>query len=339
MSRILITGGNGFIGSRLAAALAASQNDVTCLVRKTSQLDRLQGVAVKLAYGDVNERESLQAPLAGKDLVFHLAGCIAPLHRAEFYRVQRDGWTNVLEICAASPRPPVVVCVSSLAAAGPSPRGRLRTELDPLCPVSHYGRSKRAAEQVAAQHADRLPITIVRPSIVFGEADRASLPMFSVPDRFHIHAVPGLLPNRFSLIHVDDLVQLLILAAQRGQRLPSPGPNDSASRAQGRYFAACPEHPTYHQLGRLIGQALDRRVIVLPASTGVAWAIAGVGHVISRICRRPVSYGLDKAAEATAGSWACSPQAAINDLGLSFPVSLLERLRQTVRWYRQHGWL
>lgn len=339
MSRILITGSNGFIGSRLAAVLTTRQQEVTCLVRKTSQLDRLQGTGVTLAYGDITDRESLRTPLAGKDLVFHVAGCIRPLRRAQFYEVQRDGIRNLLEVCAARSQPPTVVFVSSLAATGPSPRGRLRTAEDPLQPLSHYGRSKRAAEEVAEQFADRVPITIVRPAIVFGESDKTAVALFTVPARYRVHMVPGLLPNRFSLIHVDDLVQLLLLAAERGQRLAPPAKRDEASRTQGYYFAACPEHPTYCQLGRMIGRALQRRVFVVPATTIVAWGVAAASDVIGQIRRRPFPYGLDKATDATAGSWACSPQAAIDELGVSFPVSLQDRLCQTAQWYRQHGWL
>lgn len=339
MARVLITGANGFVGARLAAVLASRGDDVTCLVRTTSQLNRLEGGNFKLAYGDVTDPESLQAPVAGQDYVFHVAGCIKALRPRLMYEVNEAGPRNVLAACAKQPRPPVVVTVSSLAAAGPSPRGRLRTPEDPLCPVSHYGMSKRAGEKAAEQFADRVPITIVRPAIVFGASDPVSFELFRVPARSRVHTVPGYLPNRFSIIHVDDLVELLILAAERGRRLAPPGSNGKATSTQGYYFAACPEHPTYYELGHFVARALGHWVGVLPFPTMAVWLVATCGEAIGQLRRRPLFLDLDKAREATAGAWACSPQAALDDFGFTFPVSLLDRMHQTVRWYREQGWL
>ena len=179
MARVLITGANGFVGARLAAELVRRGDEVTCLVRTTSRLDRLTGDGFRLAYGDVTDPASLVAPMAEQDYVFHVAGCVKALRPRQMYEVNEEGTRNVIAACAKQPRPPVVVSVSSLAAAGPSPRGRLRMPEDPLCPVSHYGMSKRRGEMAAEQFADRVPITIVRPAIVFGEWDPVSFGFFA----------------------------------------------------------------------------------------------------------------------------------------------------------------
>ena len=70
-----------------------------------------------------------------------------------------------------SPRPRCWWPSTSLAAAGPAIGDRPRRESDPPAPVSNYGRSKRAGEQAIEQFAAKIPITIVQPAIVFGEAD------------------------------------------------------------------------------------------------------------------------------------------------------------------------
>jgi len=340
MAQVLVTGGSGFIGSHLAAALLKRGDDVTCLVRRTSKLDRLKALGVTIAYGDVTDCESLTAPVAGKSIVYHLAGLVTALSGSEFLRVNRQGVENVARACAAQPDAPVLLVVSSLAAAGPAPPGRLRTESDPLHQVSNYGRSKRAGEQAAEQFADRVPITIVRPPIVFGEADKSSFAWFESVERYGVHLVPGLKPHRFSLIHAEDLSELLILAAQRGTRLEPPRPPEETPSVRGYYFAASEDHPTYHQLGRMIGEALGRRrTLVIPFPTPVVWAVAGIGELVGHFRRRPVYLGIDKAREATAGSWACSAQAAADELGFSPRRSLAERMRQTAQWYRDEGWL
>ena len=354
MAKVLVTGGTGFIGSHLAAALLRHGDEVTCLVRKTSlssrrdrgrgspaeRLDRLKALGVTIASGDVTDRESLTAPVAGKSIVYHLAGRVAALTGREFLQVNRQGVENLAQACAEQPDPPVLLMVSSLAAAGPAPPGRLRTETDPLRPVSDYGRSKRAGEQAAEQFADRVPVTVVRPPIVFGEADKSSYPWFQSVERYGVHLVPGLKPRRFSLIHADDLCELLILAAERGNRLAPPQPHRETPRAGGYYFAASEDHPTYHQLGQMIGEALGhRRTLVIGFPTPMVWAVAGIGELVSHVRRRPVYLGMDKAREATAGSWACSAQKAKDELGFSPGAPLPERIRQTAQWYRQEGWL
>jgi len=340
MAKVLVTGGSGFIGSHLIDALVAQGEEVTCLVRTTSRLDRLRPLGVRLVSGDVTDQDSLPAAIEGQQIVYHVAGCTRAVYTRQYYQINGQGIRNVAQSCAEQqPTPPVLVIVSSLAAAGPATDARPRTEADPLVQVSHYGRSKRAGELAAERLADRVPTTIVRPPIVLGEGDRMGLNMFRMVARFGLHMVPGLGRHRFSLIHADDLVELLILAARRGTRL-EPNAEDGSSSPRGYYFAACDEHPTYAELGRMVAAALGRRrVLVLPTPKRTVWVVGAVAEVVSRIRRRPLYLNLDRAREAAAGSWRCSSQAAIDELGFSVAAPLADRLRQTAQWYRREGWL
>jgi len=341
MGKVLVTGASGFIGYHLVKALVARGDEVTCLVRHRSSVDRIKPLGVELAYGDVTDAESLLAPVAGKSVVYNVAGCTRALTRRQLHRVNEEGCRNVAQACAAAANPPVLVHVSSLAAAGPSLRGRLRVETDPSQPVSDYGRSKRAGELAAEQSADRLPITVVRPPIVLGEADAVGLSMFSSVARSRFHFVVGWVPRRYSIIHAADLAELLILAAERGARLlPASQRHDAASNSRGYYFAGCEQHPTFGQLGRLIAEALECRfVVVMPVALPVAWLAAAGAELVGQVCRRPFFFRLDKWREASASSWACSPEKAAEELGFSVRVPLLDRLRQTVQWYRGEKWL
>ena len=339
MAHALITGAAGFIGSSLTRELMSRGTQVTCLVRKTSRLERLADLNPPLAYGDMTDRKSLEAAMAGASVVYHLAATHTTLRTGEFYRVNQHGLRNLLEVAAAQPQPPVMVLVSSLTAAGPSPWGRLRADDDPICPVSHYGRSKRAGELVAEEFAGRLPITIIRPGIAFGEGDTLSLPIFLAIARSRIHFVPGYFPHRFSMIHVADLVEVLIRAAQRGKRLTPEACAGDWPAKPGYYFAGCGEHPTYFEFGRLIARAMGVRALVMPWATAAVWMVAAINELRGQIRRRPVKLGLDKAREATAGSWACSCQTMNDDLDFHSPLPLEGRLRQTVVWYRKQGWL
>ena len=339
MAKVLVTGANGFIGTNLVEALVAQGDEVTCLVRKTSRLERLRPLGGKVVYGDVTDRESLAGPIVGQEVVYHLAGRTKALRAEQFHRVNHEGTRNVARTCAEKTSPPVLVVVSSLAAAGPAIDGRPRTEADPPEPVSNYGRSKLAGEAAVRKLADRVPVTIVRPPITLGPADVDGLKMFKAIAVTGVHMVPSFSQHKFSVIDARDLAELLILAARRGARIPA-AKTDDLSDAQGVYYAACNEHPTYAGLGRMVADALGRRwVIALPTAMPVGGTVAACAQMIGWICRRPRYLSVDKAREISAGSWVCSHQAAKDQLGFSVTTPLAERLRQTAQWYRDEGWL
>jgi nucleoside-diphosphate-sugar epimerase len=232
----------------------------------------------------------------------------------------------------------VLIAVSSVAAAGPVGEGSVRRESDPPAPVSDYGRSKRAAELAAVAWCDRVPTTVIRPGIVFGPWDRLLLPMFRSIDRLGIHPIPTFAPPPLSLLHVQDLVEVLVRAAERGTRLVQQ--SRGASPGAGYYFACSGQHLTYPELGRMVAQALGRRhVLLLHLVEPLPWLVAGVTELFARLSHQPAIVNVDKMRESIQPSWAASPQAIREQLGFSEACPLDQRLRQTVAWYRAHRWV
>jgi len=219
MSKTLVTGASGFIGTHLCRALVDRGDTVTCLVRSSSKVEPLQALGARLYVGDVTEPDSVSGAVAGQDMVYHLAGRTRASTLRQFCAVNASGARAVARACAARSTPPVVVGVSSLAVAGPSDPGRPHTESAAPAPVSYYGRSKAAGERALAAIARQVPVTIVRPPIVFGGGDRAGFPLFASIARFRFQATPTCSKPRFSMVHVADLVALLLAAGERGQRL------------------------------------------------------------------------------------------------------------------------
>ena len=340
---VLVTGASGFIGGHLVRRLIECGCHVSCLVRATSHVDELRSVGAQLIMGDVTDRASIAHALADSkaEVVFHLAGLVRAQHRDDFTRVNAGGVETVAVACAECAVPPILVVVSSLAAAGPcGRRGDLPVEGDVPAPVSNYGRSKLAGEQVAARYAGAVPITIVRPPIVFGPGDRGVLEVFRPIARWGLHVVPGWGDRRLSLIHVDDLVEGLLLAAEEGERLPQCASEHAPPGGQGIYFIAVDDSPTYAQLGQAIATAFGKKpptVIHLPAPLT---RLVGFGaEVISRFRDRAGWLSSDKITEALAGSWTCSPAKARTHLRWSPAATLADRLYETAQWYRQVSWL
>ena len=183
-----------------------------------------------------------------------------------------------------------------------------------------------------------MPITIVRPPMVLGEGDRLSLPLFRSVLGFHLHFSLGFTPHRFTVIHADDLVQLMILAAERGRRL-CPADAEGRPAAQGCYFAACEQDPTYAELGRLVAESVGQQVLVIPTAMPLVRLVTVGAEVLGQIRRTPLIMNLVKVREVSAGSWVCSAAAAQMELGFAVAAPLVERLRQTAEWYWHEGWM
>jgi nucleoside-diphosphate-sugar epimerase len=333
-----VTGASGFIGRHLIEALVVRGDDVRCVVRASSNVRPLDGLDVEICRTDLGDVAGLRQALTGVDRVFHVAGVTKAFRAAEFERANREAARNLLAACVGLESPPVIVLVSSLAAAGPAPADRPRTEADSPAPVSNYGRSKLAGEAAARQFANWAPISIARPPMVFGPGEHDVFAIAQSIARTGVHFVPGWRTRHYSLVHVRDLVEGLIRIADSGSRLPQAGltPSDSAT---GTYFLADEATPTYAELGRMMGRVLGRdpRVIVMPPRA--MYVAAGFNAVWGRLAGRPAALNLDKTREALAGSWTCNPARARRELGWQPGASLEQRLTETLAWCRRAGWI
>jgi nucleoside-diphosphate-sugar epimerase len=344
MTKVLVTGATGFIGRRLVEMLLERGLDVRCLVRPSLRIEPLLGLGVDLVSGDVCDPDQLCRAVRHCDWVFHLAAKTSAIRRQELYRTNAFGSFVVAQSCARQTTPPRLVVVSSLAAAGTAIAGRLRSDHDSSRPVSEYGRSKRAGERAATAWAHQVPLSIVRPAIVFGPRNREMLPMFQAIGRFQVHPVPGYTTRRVGLIHIDDLIEILWRVAQQGERVHAGSPHRPAAHSshasRGIYLAASPEFPTYMQLGRMIAQALgNRRMLVLPVAEPLAWLAAVASQGLDRLRHHSGSFNLDKMREAFAGDWTGYTDRIEQELAFRPQYTLQQRLTETANWYRREGWV
>ncbi|MFV2066466.1 MAG: NAD-dependent epimerase/dehydratase family protein [Pirellulales bacterium] len=338
MQRVLVTGATGFIGGHLAEALTRNGVETRCLVRPTSDTRRLSDIGVTLVEGDITEANGLDEAVANVDLVFHLAGLTTALSKAEMSKANAVGPGLVAAACARLQTPPAMIVLSSVAAAGPTERDTIRVESDPVAPVSNYGHSKRAGELAAAKWADRVPLSIIRPGIIFGPRDRLALPIFKTIATWRIHPVVGMGRTKLALLHVDDLVDLLLKVAYNGERLPATE-SDPAQPGAGVYFVSHDSTPSYRELGLLIARAMSRRVVPIPLLPPVAWSAAAVSQLWSQVRRRSDAFNIDKIREAVQSSWAVSNEKAKRQFRWKPRASLEEQLQDTVQWYEANQWI
>jgi nucleoside-diphosphate-sugar epimerase len=343
----LITGASGFIGWHLAERLLNEGKRVRLLVRRPEAVADLAHKGAEVVVGSLSDAAAIRRAVDGARIVYHLAAMTCAFSVQQLMRANRGGTRAIARACADQPERPVLVQVSSVAAAGPTARGHIRSETETPSPVSNYGRSKLSGELAAAEFAGEVPITIVRPGIVFGPRNREMLPMFRTIKYGNFHPVPGWNTPPLSLLHIDDALEILLRAAERGSRLPAAAGSRKQHQAleqltsgSGVYFAAAPEYPDYAELGRMMRSLLSRPYApILPVLGPFPWIVAGINERLARLRGRPESFNLDKIREAQAESWACSPEKAATELGCQASKSLTDHLASTVAWYRANAWL
>ncbi|MCB9526353.1 MAG: NAD(P)-dependent oxidoreductase, partial [Myxococcales bacterium] len=232
----------------------------------------------------------------------------------------------------ACEKPPVLVLLSSMAAVGPAASGAPLTEAAAAHPVTEYGRSKQAAEGAARGYAGRVPISIVRPGVVFGERDRETLPYFQLARKGWLLAF-GPRDEAISVIHVADLAHIVEVICLHGERLSPEGPPD-----KGVYFAA-KDQTSFGELGGLLAEIYRREVRVLSAPGVLGFGAAALLELTGRMLGRSRErVDLSTVRTAAAGAWVCDPSKALA-LPIKLRMTLRERLQQTAVWYREAGWL
>jgi len=219
--KVLVTGATGFVGSNLAAALAARGDEVRVLRRSTSRLEALEGTPVEYIVGDILDPDSLVAAMLDRELVFHVAA-MAQYWRSSketIYRINVQGTRHVVHAALAT-GVKRVVHTSSVAALGYPPRDTLADESQAFPAKLNwwpYGHSKYLAELEVGKAVEQgLPAVIVNPTIVIGPRDVnfVSGSLIRAAARGQLLVVT---PGGSNYVHVDDVVAGHLAAAERGR--------------------------------------------------------------------------------------------------------------------------
>jgi len=210
LKRVLVTGATGFIGGRLCAGLYQNGREVLALARavRTGPWDAF---AVWDAMGPVTVPENI-------DVIFHLAGKAHALAETqqdedEYFRINTEGTRRLLEAAKAA-RAKRFVFFSSVKAMGE--RGDICLDEQAACePETPYGKSKLEAERLVLEGGYVPEPVVLRLTMVYGPTRKGNLPrMIESIRKGRFPPLPET-GNKRSMVHVDDVVQAAILAAEK----------------------------------------------------------------------------------------------------------------------------
>jgi len=323
----LVTGASGFTGGYMVKNLLEHGYQVRTLVRSSSNLERLRALPVEIVYGDVTDAAAVLAALEGIDIVFH----VAALYRAanvpdkDYYSVNVTGTENIMKAALRQGVKRVVYC-STVGVHGHVDHPPA-DENAPFKPGDIYQDTKLAAEKMALFYYcnKRLPVTVVRPSGIYGPGDLRMLKMYRMVQKQRFIML-GRKDPYYHLTHVTDIVE--------GFRLAGENP-----RAVGQvYIIAGDGYCTLGEFAKYIADDLgiNPKIIRLPL-----WPVYWAGFICEKIFiplrlqppifrRRVDIYVKDRA---------FSIDKAKTELGFQPRVNIREGIHATVDWYIEQGYL
>lgn len=329
MKKVLVTGAAGFIGSHLVDALIARNITVRCLVRKNDDLQFLPKDRVQIVFGDVTDKNSLKGIVDGVDVIYHLAARtdFEGNNWTEYYQPNVLGTQNLIDL-AIKKRAKRFVFFSTMRVVGLRDSKEPIDESAPCNPLNFYDRSKSEAEErlLTAYQKFDLPVTILRPSSVYGPRGRGTyLSFFKTIAKGRFFLV-GSGENQISFVFVKNLVDAAILAAYKKEAVGQT------------YFISDARPYTMVELSRTIGLNFGRKIppwyLPIPLGYIAGYSFLLLGKVFGfvppltpeRVKNLTISYVFDISK-------------ARRELGYQPKVNLETGIKETVLWYKKNGWV
>jgi len=330
--KILITGASGFIGSFIVEEALKRGFETWAAVRKSSSREWLQDERIHFIELNLSSKSQLVEQLRDHDFdyVVHAAGVTKCLNKQDFHRINTEGTTHLVKAILKVGMPlKRFIFISSLSIFGAikeqQPYEDIR-ESDTPQPNTEYGRSKLAAEQYLETLRTRLPYIILRPTGVYGPREKDYFIMAKSIQQHSDFAV-GYKRQDITFVYVKDVVQAVFLALEKGE--------------DGRkYFLSDGQVYQSSTFSDLIHEELGRPWwIRITAPVWVLRIITFIGEYVGRMTGKVTALNNDKYNILKQRNWRCDIQPAIDELGYQPQYPLEQGVKETIRWYKENGWL
>jgi nucleoside-diphosphate-sugar epimerase len=221
--KAFVTGGTGFIGSRVARRLRERGDEVVALVRSPAKAAELRELGCELVEGDLSSDDAIRRGVEGCDAVFHVAAVykvgIPDSERAAMRDANVGGTQRVLDAAVAAGVPRIVY-VSTVGVFG-NTHGQVVDETYERNGgewLSCYEQTKWESHQVALDRiAKGAPVVIVQPGGVYGPGDHSELGNIIDQARTGKLKLMMFPETGFNLVHVDDVADGILLAYDKGR--------------------------------------------------------------------------------------------------------------------------
>jgi nucleoside-diphosphate-sugar epimerase len=325
--RVALTGGSGYTGGRLLAALLARGDEVSALVRGEPGRGVLSGKGARLVEGDLADGRGLASLVEGAQAVIHVAAVYRTAgHPDSYYRDVNVGGTERLLEAAVRSGVRRFVHTSSVGVHG-HVANPPADETAPLAPGDIYQATKAEAERLALQYHGKggLLVTVVRPGAIYGPGETRLLKLFRAIARGR-YAIVGSGRPYYHPVYIDDLVSGFLLALDRPE---APGE---------AFLIAGPRYVSQSELAAIIARHTHGRVLPFRIP---AWPVQLAGDLCEALC---VPFGIEpplhrRRVDFWTKSRAFSIEKARRRLGYAPQVDVEEGVARTAAWYSQEGWL
>lgn len=325
--KAFITGATGFVGSHLVDKLLENNFEVYCLIRKTSNLRWLQNKNVKYVEGDLFSNEVLSDVIKDMDYIFHVAGVVKSKTKEGFIKGNYLSTKNLLELTLKNnPNIKKFVHISSGAVCGPNPDDKPMSEEYEPKPRTTYGITKRMAEEEVLKYKDKFPVVIIRPPAVFGPRDTEILVYFKTFSK-GLNSVIGFNEKYLSLIYVDDLVNGIILSAEK------------ETKSGSIYFICSDKEYNWNDIGNITSELLDKKAIKVRVPHWIVYTVGAVAQFFSVFSKNAATLNIEKCFDITRKKWVFSNEKAKKELGFREQYTLEESFRKTIDWYKEMKWI
>jgi nucleoside-diphosphate-sugar epimerase len=325
---ILVTGATGFLGTALVTELVRQQQPVRVLVRNLARARARFGESVSVIAGEISDTLQVQQAVDGVTTIYHLVGRL--YHPSElpalYYQTHVEGTRILLEACRRQGQLKRIVHCSTTGihgVTGPLPAA----EDAPYAPTNPYEITKLGSELLALKYQQdyALPISVVRPGLVYGPGDLHLLSFFSSISKGLFRVIAG---GKALLhpIYIDDMTAAFLLCA-------------ASPAAVGRCYNIAGERPvTIRELATGIAHALGKE---LPAGSIPLWLANLASDTFALLPplqgeRAPLTRSR---VQFLTSSRVYDCRCAQAELGFKAQVGLDDGLQRTADWYYKHQYL